>query len=147
MPNARNLTSFSGSKKSKMEPRVRLVCGASESSSKPVEGTNPDWNYTGSLTIDFKKKDNPSLLVVVETEGKFLGQFEANLIGLTKNPQVWKYNGYYDLTEKTENLQKGQTKQSLGRVYIQMKWVPADENKGDQFPAYISDFKVLNSDS
>lgn len=141
IPNARNLTSFSGSKNSKNTPKVIVSCGESNAASKAVEGTSPDWGFEGSISIQAKRKTDMDVNIQIETEGKFVGKYTIPLADFTKAPNSWLLNGYYDLTEKNENLQKGQKKVSLGRVYIQMKWVPDGYEGAKTYPCYIMDFE------
>lgn len=140
IPNARSLTSFSGSKMSKLLPKIKLQCNADPLSSKPVEGVDPDWNFTGRLEVKAKKKDNLEVKLVVESEGNFLGQIVLPFANFLKTPESWLLNGYYDLVERKEKLAKGEKTASLGLVYIQMKWSPAEYPDTKSYPPYLTDF-------
>lgn len=140
IPNGRTLTSFSGSSKSKMVPRVTLACNGNETKSIVAEGTDPKWNFTGNLIVDASRKDEFNVTIAVHTEANFLGHIVIPFWKLAKQPEAWLLNGYYDLYEREDKLAKGEKTTSLGLIYVQMKWSPEDFPTTKVYPPYITDF-------
>ena len=140
IPNGRTLTTFSGSNKSKMIPKVIINCKGNEMSSKPVEGTNPDWGFTGNMDLSLDRKDEFDVTISVYSETNFLGHLEIPFWSFAKQPETWLFNGYYDIHEKKEKLNKGEKTSSLGLIYLQMKWSPEDYPATKTYPPFVTDF-------
>ena len=141
IPNSRSLTSYSGSKMSKIVPKCKILCDGDPISSRASEGTDPDWLFSGKLSVKCFRRDNLEVKISVESEGNFLGQFVIPLAHFLKSPENWLLNGYYDLVERKEKLGKGEKTSTLGLIYIQMKWSPAGYPDAKSFPPYITDFE------
>lgn len=140
IPNARTLTSFSGSSKSKLVPRVVVSCNGSETESEAIEGTDPNWDFTGKLKVSAKRKDEFDVTISVYTQNNFLGHMVIPFWKLVKQPESWLFNGYYDIYERRDKLSKGENTTSLGLIYVQMKWSPEDYPLTKTFPPYVTKF-------
>lgn len=140
IPNGRTLTTFSGSSKSKMNPRIKVSCNSLEVESKPSEGTDPSWDFKGELNIESKQSDELDVTISVHSDKKFLGHMVIPFWKLCKHPETWIYNDYYDIYEQKDKLSKGEKSGSLGLIYVQMKWSPEGNPSTSTYPTFVTNF-------
>ena len=120
---ARGLT-IADSMSSSSDPYVEIVFpDGKKRSTKTIEKTlNPIWNYQDKYRIDLLKEDYKPIHFIVKDQDTgaiddTLGEVKVEWMELFLNPLLWNVNKIFRLEGKQV---KGQ---SLGEIYIQMKFI------------------------
>ena len=96
-------------------------------SSNSDKGKSPVFNYDGSIDIDIDMNNSNSINISIESKYnnkyKFNGQVEYNVYDLIDNESRWYINGYYNITDKSSNMKNKEKPDTIGKLYIQMKYV------------------------
>lgn len=123
LPMARGLT-IADSMSSSSDPYVEIVFpDGKKRTTKTIEKTlNPIWNYQDKYRIDLLKEDYKPIHFIVKDQDTgaiddTLGEVKVEWIELFLNPLLWNVNKIFRLEGKQV---KGQ---SLGEIYIQMKFI------------------------
>jgi len=120
---ARGLT-IADSMSSSSDPYVEIVFpDGKKRTTKTIEKTlNPIWNYQDKYRIDLLKEDYRPIHFIVKDQDTgaiddTLGEVKVEWMELFLNPLLWNVNKIFRLEGKQV---KGQ---SLGEIYIQMKFI------------------------
>ena len=120
---ARGLT-IADSMSSSSDPYVEIVFpDGKKRTTKTIEKTlNPIWNYQDKYRIDLLKEDYKPIHFIVKDQDTgaiddTLGEVKVEWMELFLNPLLWNVNKIFRLEGKQV---KGQ---SLGEIYIQMKFI------------------------
>ena len=120
---ARGLT-IADSISSSSDPYVEIVFpDGKKRSTKTIEKTlNPIWNYQDKYRIDLLKEDYKPIHFIVKDQDTgaiddTLGEVKVEWMELFLNPLLWNVNKIFRLEGKQV------TGQSLGEIYIQMKFI------------------------
>ena len=123
LPMARGLT-IADSMSSSSDPYVEIVFpDGKKRTTKTIEKTlNPIWNYQDKYRIDLLKEDYKPIHFIVKDQDTgaiddTLGEVKVEWMELFLNPLLWNVNKVFRLEGKQV---KGQ---SLGEIYIQMKFI------------------------
>lgn len=123
LPMARGLT-IADSMSSSSDPYVEIFFpDGKKRSTKTIEKTlNPIWNYQDKYRIDLLKEDYKPIHFIVKDQDTgaiddTLGEVKVEWMELFLNPLLWNVNKIFRLEGKQV---KGQ---SLGEIYIQMKFI------------------------
>ena len=123
LPMARGLT-IADSMSSSSDPYVEIVFpDGKKRTTKTIEKTlNPIWNYQDKYRIDLLKEDYKPIHFIVKDQDTgaiddTLGEVKVEWMELFLNPLLWNVNKIFRLEGKQV---KGQ---SLGEIYIQMKFI------------------------
>ena len=123
LPMARGLT-IADSMSSSSDPYVEIVFpDGKKRTTKTIEKTlNPIWNYQDKYRIDLLKEDYKPIHFIVKDQDTgaiddTLGEVKVEWMELFLNPLLWNVNKIFRLEGKQV---KGQ---SLGEIYIQMKYI------------------------
>ena len=123
LPMARGLT-IADSMSSSSDPYVEIVFpDGKKRTTKTIEKTlNPIWNYQDKYRIDLLKEDYKLIHFIVKDQDTgaiddTLGEVKVEWMELFLNPLLWNVNKIFRLEGKQV---KGQ---SLGEIYIQMKFI------------------------
>jgi hypothetical protein len=150
MSHARDLTSPDGSKKSVNHPYASFTIYNTVIESEAWKGDdhlNPVWDVYDVIDIEAPRKNLISMFVEVhdayQDQNRFMGCAKIPMKTVFCKPAVWAINGYINLTEKDTNLNPSNNKTkvgddalehkfSVGKVYLQFKWIPHGYKDNDQ---------------
>lgn len=124
----------------------------------PWEGEdmlNPVWDVYENIDVSIQRKNLTFIFIDVHDAymglNRFMGHCKIPVKQILKSPGVWIVNGFLNLTEKDEHLnrrtiEKGtvgtsknqsvlESKISIGKIYVQMKWIPVGfKDNGQEAP-------------
>jgi len=104
-----------------MKPHCTIILPNSNYTSKPGEGTNPEWNYKESCPVDLPKDQIAPFKIEIYNQSTLIGWTEITWEDCAGNPSSWAINKVFQL-QGGEDI-KSQF-EDFGEVYVQARFVP-----------------------
>lgn len=123
---AKGLISPDGSIKTEMNPYAAVsLDGCSDGlKTSAASGRSPIWKLTDFIDFAVKRKDMANINITVYTgKNTFLGEARIPVGEVLRYPGTWAVNGLRDLLETDDRLETGTKKESLGKIYVQIKYL------------------------
>lgn len=134
LPLAKSLVTSDGSIKTKIFPRVKVfVPGIKPIQSQEFEGRSPEFNFKTDLDFSVERGSLDYFHVEVWSKDNFLGQCLVPMEKLMSSPGSWTVNSMLELTEKSENINKYEKLESVGKIYVQAQFLALGMKDTQQF--------------